>query len=284
MKNTAELEGKKAGVGIGVIVLLIAGIALWSKREAVAAVFKPDVTGVTPLTDPSLSLEAAPAAAATYLDSIAAKYSDDTGLLSQITQAKASIALDVAQGISPAEDPGAATFSGHLAAYDAYRADGGTASFNDFSLFSIGRTEKYQAIIDSYQQAFTVREADAVIKTMTLHDAYGVPTGGLSGNLEAYMEQQPKAVREELLTRPEVIAALAPAPAPPPAAQAEAALAASLAAAAAYPTGAPAVPLSSGDIAAVQAQYAAYYGAYYAPPPAAAPGYVPYSFGYYYSF
>ncbi len=205
---------------IGGALAALGGIILLTRAKA-----------ISPLVDPALTPAEAASLSIPYLDSIVEDiteekiekvaqgeveiaeeeietYISDPTLVDQVEQAKQTIDLNAEQGISPAEDPGAAIFSGQLDAYKAYVTDGGTASFDDFTLYGVGMTPEYQVIIDASKQAFYEREADAVIEIFTLTDSAGVPIGGMHPNLEGYLDMVSADVKEELLTRPEVQEAL----------------------------------------------------------------------------
>jgi hypothetical protein len=187
----------------GLVIALLAGLVLWaiSKGKAGASFILGGT--VSPLTDTRLTPAQALAKSNEYLDTVAANYADDPGLVNQISQAKASIAADVAQGISPAEDPGAAIFQGQIDAYAAYRKDGGTLTFNQFSSAipydendaAAGYTgvviaEKYRDIVKTQESAAFSREVSEIEASMPL------------GNLKIYtLNQQSGALYDELIRR-----------------------------------------------------------------------------------
>jgi hypothetical protein len=176
--------------GLGVAIAVGAVVLVVSKAKGSVTTV---LTGSgSPLTDTSLSATEALAKSNDYLDAVAKKYSDDQSLTNAINQAKANIELNSSLGVSPAQDSGVAIFNGQLNAYAAYRADGGTASFQDFSIWGVGMNEKYEAIIEAEKQASLERDADEIIRDY-----------GLSGNLEWYINQldDNNPMKAELLSR-----------------------------------------------------------------------------------
>ena len=201
--------------GQGLVIAALIGLGLWAwsqRRVEIKA-------ETTPLTDPKLTLEQALAQSIVYLTTIARKYSDDPTLAAAVSQAINTISINVSKGVLPAEDPGAATFVGQVKAYEIYRAEGGTKSFEDFTLYTDIKAESpaAYAAIEAEKQAYNQREADSIIASITDPQ-----------NLVEYVTLYAnEALKAELLKRPEVQAALkatatlAPVlPPPPPAAPA----------------------------------------------------------------
>lgn len=140
----------------GLAILAVGGIYLWSKREEVAAAISPGLTlAVTP--GQAKAILAEPSKAAAALDSYVAAHPTSYSLLEQ---AKARIA----DGTAEPED--IVRLSATLRAYNEYVQDGGTDTYEGFTVNNYSSMpEKYMAIIDEAKAATVRARADEVEAT-----------------------------------------------------------------------------------------------------------------------
>lgn len=220
MENTATLEGKKVGMGMGIVVVL-ALIALFKGKEVAAAVKLPEGEAASAAARveqaKALTTEQAEAIVASPTQVIAANQTfvaTHPTAYSMVEQAN----IQIAAGLASAGD--ILRFEIDKAYYVKHVAEGGTASYEDFTSYTEHWTPEYRAAKQEVKDKVASRDAD---ETEAIHyyvtDAYGEVVGTDPERLAEYIARRSPTSPERLeLERrhPELVPKEEPAPAPEP--------------------------------------------------------------------
>ena len=141
MENTAVLKDKKAGIGGGIIALIGLGLLAFGRGKPAAAAVIAPVAGAEAMTaEAAKAVIANPVQAAASLEAYIAQDPTSYGVLKQ---------AEVAIMEGRAEVSDILRLQADLTAHQMYRADGGTESFEEFTITHYSTMPaKYKAVID----------------------------------------------------------------------------------------------------------------------------------------
>lgn len=203
--------------GWGIAILVIAGVVLLAKRKEVAAVIKPPGTVAAAEAMTAGQAEALLGSPTELVTQNQAFVAAHPTAYSMIQQAN----IQIASGQASVGD--VLKFQIDKAYYNKYVAEGGTATYEDFTLYSEHWTPEYEAAKQAAKDKTTQYRASDIISGYQITDAYGNITGIRMDALRDYVESHSATsptVQEiirrypELVVKEEVIPPPAPAVAP----------------------------------------------------------------------
>lgn len=209
MENTATLEGKKTGMGT-VALIALGLIVLFKGKGVMGAIKLPGEAG-------AITAKQAEAMLARPADLVAANQTfvaTHPTAYSMIEKANAQISA----GLASVGD--IVRFEVDKAYFQKYVAEGGTASYEDFTTLSEHMTPEYKAALQETKAKITSYEVDDIVSGYLETDAYGNVTGLDKEGITRFLEILTPGGRtyEELAARyPELAAEAHPEPGPAPA-------------------------------------------------------------------